>query len=199
MTTRTESLHSTRQAATAPSARARRSRLRAIPALAVGALLAVAAAQPAAAGADDRDRGRDDWRRGGDRWEHRGDRHDRDRWRDRDRHRDRRDRKHWDRGRHDRRHWDRDRHDRRWDRRWDDRHDRRFRVPGRLGAYRDYDRYYHGRVYHRAHRHHHRVYAFPVFVRGAVHYEPYAYCDDAFFQRGAFYYDGPRLSIRWGF
>ncbi|HVS12388.1 MAG TPA: hypothetical protein VMV46_00560 [Thermoanaerobaculia bacterium] len=171
----------------APLLTATRSVVRALPALAVGAMLALATAQPVAAEPDHRHRDRDEWR-------HRD--HRSDHWKDRDRHRDRRDRRHWDRGRHDRRHWDRGRHGRPGDRRRDD---RRFRAPQRIGSFSDYDRYHHGRVYHRAHRHHHQVYAFPVLVRDVVHYEPYAYCDGGFYQRGAFFYDGPRLSIRWSF
>lgn len=156
---------------------------------------APAAAEPAAAEPDRRERNE---------WRDRDDRHDRDRWRHRDRGRDHR----WD-DRHDRgRHRGHDRYDRRgrydrrdrYDRRWErNRFDRGFRVPARIHSFRDYDRYHYGRIYHRGHRHHHPVLAFPHEIRGVVSYVPYAYCEGALFERGAFFYDGPRLSIRWSF
>jgi hypothetical protein len=72
-------------------------------------------------------------------------------------------------------------------------------VPRHIYRHRDYERYYHGREYHRGHRHYHPVYAFPVYGPRGVAYAPYAYCGDAYYGRGAFHYDGPRLSIRWFF
>ena len=62
-----------------------------------------------------------------------------------------------------------------------------------------YGDYYYGRVYHGGHRHHHRVYRFPVYVEGALAYRPYAYCGDRYYATGYFAVDGPRFSIRFGF
>ena len=138
-----------------------------------------------------------------DGWRDRRDHDDRDRWRHDDR---RRDRDRWERR-------DRDRGHRRWegrDHRGWDRHDRgrgrghqrferNFRAPARIDSFHRYERYHYGRVFYPAHRHHHRILAFPYEARGAVHYVPHAYCGDALFGTGAFFYDGPRLSIRWSF
>ena len=62
-------------------------------------------------------------------------------------------------------------------------HDR-FVVPRAIHRHHvgKYERYYHGRSYYRPHRHHHTVYAFPVFydMYGYPYpdpaYVPYAYC-----------------------
>lgn len=40
-----------------------------------------------------------------------------------------------------------------------------------------YSPYFDGRVYYAPHRHHHARYLFPVFLNGAVVYQPYFYCD----------------------
>jgi hypothetical protein len=164
-------------------------------ALLIGAaLLAGSVAAPAtaaAAAADDDDSRRHGWRdRDRDRYD--DDDRDRDRWRHRDRDRDR-DRGDWrhDRGRH--RGWYKDRDRGHYDRRHE------FEVPRHIARHRDYERYYHGRVYDRPHRHYHPVYAFPVYGPRGVVYEPHAYCGDTYYGRGAFHYDGPRLSIRWLF
>jgi hypothetical protein len=60
--------------------------------------------------------------------------------------------------------------------------------------YRAYDRYFHGAFYYAPHRHHHRVYHFPVIVGGYTEYRPYAYCGDAYFAGHYGYapYDGAR-------
>lgn len=148
------------------------------------ALVALALVAPAVATADD-----DDGWRGRDRDRYDDDDDDRDRWRhdhDRDRHRD--DWRH-DRGRH--KGWYKHGRGHGYDRH------RRFDVPPHIAHYRDYDRWYHGRVYHRAHRHYHPVYAFPAYGPRGPYYEPTAYCEGNYFARGGFYYDGPRLGIRW--
>jgi hypothetical protein len=136
---------------------------------------------------NDRDRG---WRNErGDRDHGRYDRRD-DRYRRDDRHGSRYD---------DRRYDDRRYDDRRHDRGYNDRGNRRFAIPSRIHNHNDYRSYYHGRIYHREHRHYHVVYSFPVFYPSGLVYEPYAYCGESYFGGGAFYYDGPRLSIRWRF
>lgn len=108
------------------------------------------------------------------------------------------DRHRGDYGRYDR--YDRyDRHDRydgyRYDRR------SRFVIPRRIHrdhAYR-YDDYYWKRSYHRAHRHHHQVYRFPVYVDRRWSYEPYAYCGGELYHGGRIDYHGRRFSISLGY
>jgi hypothetical protein len=50
-----------------------------------------------------------------------------------------------------------------------------------------------GRVYHRAHRHYHRAYRFPVIVDGHVVYRPFTYCDGRLFVSAAA--PRPRLAV----
>lgn len=58
-----------------------------------------------------------------------------------------------------------------------------------------YDGYYWGRVYHRGHRHDHRVYRFPVRVHGHIVYRAYAYCDGELHAHGSFTAGGPRFEV----
>lgn len=75
---------------------------------------------------------------------------------------------------------------------------RHFEIPRRIARFRDYSRWLHGRTYYHPHGHEHRIYRFPVYYGHQVRYEPFAYCGGKLHSRGSFYYDGPRLSIRWG-
>jgi hypothetical protein len=77
-----------------------------------------------------------------------------------------------------------------YDRRYDG---HRFSVPRYIyrRSYRDYDRYFRGSVFYAPHHHHHRVYLFPVIIGGYTEYQPYAYCDDAFYpDQYGYGYDG---------
>lgn len=56
-------------------------------------------------------------------------------------------------------------------------------VPRRIHRhhYHDYRPYFRGSVFYAPHRHHHRVYAFPVYVDGYLAYPLHTYCGDAYF------------------
>lgn len=73
------------------------------------------------------------------------------------------------------------------------------RVPRRFVQQhrRAYRQHYRGRVFNRAHGHYHEVYRFPVYLRGRVVYQPFAYCgDQVYFGRTA---PLPRLAFGLSF
>jgi len=143
---------------------------------------------------DHRDHGRDHYRGDRGRDHRRYDRGDRDRdrgdYRRGDRYSDRRYRApHRYPGRDQRSYYRdhrgyRDHRNYRYDRSYRGRYDhRRFNVPRHIYRrhYGDYGSYYRGSVFYGPHRHHHRVYYFPVYIDGFVQYQPHAYCGDAFY------------------
>ncbi len=163
---------------------------------------------------DDRRR-RDGHRRGYNdrRDDHRGHR-DRDRYRNnRDRHRYDNDRHRYDRRhnrQHDRYRYDNHRDGYRYDRgrnhRYDSRHryghnQRRFSVPRRIlhDLIHTYHEYLYGRVFYKAHGHHHDIYRFPVYYESHVEYRPYAYCEGQYFATGVFERNEPRFDIHLSF
>ena len=134
---------------------------------------------------DDHHRYRDD----------RGHKHHRDSYRDWKHHRDHRFRHgHWKKSRHyyqrpyaSHTRYQRHGHYARYD---------RFVVPKRIvHRHYEYERYFHGRVYHSGHRHHHHVYRFPVYTdhgwRDRLHY----YCGDDLYTTGSFVIHGDRFSF----
>jgi hypothetical protein len=91
---------------------------------------------------------------------------------------------------------------------WHKRHHRRhhnhrharFIVPRHIVRTRVayYDPWYAGRVWVPAHRHHHRVYDFPVYMSGVMSYRPHAYCGDELFIAGDLAWRGGYVSVRYG-
>ncbi len=156
----------------------------------------------------------DGHRRGSDNRYDRGHRSD-----DRDRYRhDRRDKRHYrDRQYQNRQYRDRHYRDRQYrDRHYRDRRDhyrhndsghrsryshRRFSIPRQIlrDLAHSYHDYLFGRVYYKAHRHHHDIYRFPVYHEDYVEYRPYAYCEGKYFATGVFGHDGPRFDIHLSF
>ena len=72
-----------------------------------------------------------------------------------------------------------------------------FVVPQRIRSFElfSYRSYYRGAVFHRGHRHHHEVYAFPVRSRHGVDLRPHAYCDGALFADSQFTYHGRHVGF----
>lgn len=62
-----------------------------------------------------------------------------------------------------------------------------------------YRPYYRGRVYHGAHRHHHDVYHFPVWIDDRYAYQPHYYCSGGLYHVNQLAYRGPRVSFSIAF
>ena len=78
---------------------------------------------------------------------------------------------------------------------------RQFEVPRRVHRthYERYAPYFYGTVFYGPHRHHHRVYHFPVVVDGYATYQPYAYCEGSYYRDhyagGSLRFGGPRFGF----
>lgn len=61
-----------------------------------------------------------------------------------------------------------------------------------------YSPYFDGRVYYAPHRHHHARYLFPVFLNGAVVYQPYFYCGSNLLVSGAVTLPHLAIGVHYG-